>query len=60
MFLDREDAPSEEEQYTAYRAVLEAMAGKEVIIRTMDIGSDKKVAWLEIPVDTPVIPVFVL
>ena len=41
--------PSEEEQYEAYKAVLTAMGKKEVIIRTMDIGSDKKVSWLKIP-----------
>lgn len=49
LFLDRDDAPSEDEQYQAYRAVLEAMGDKEVIIRTMDLGSDKKVPWLGLP-----------
>ncbi len=46
LFLGRDEAPTEEEQYRAYTAVLEAMKGKEVIIRTMDIGSDKKVPYL--------------
>ena len=41
MFLDRKDAPSEEEQYRAYRQVLEAMGGKPVTIRTLDLGGDK-------------------
>lgn len=49
LFLDTEKAPTEEEQFNAYRAVLEAMGDKEVIIRTMDIGSDKKVSWLPLP-----------
>lgn len=49
LFIGRDAAPGEEEQYEAYRAVLEAMAGREVIIRTMDVGSDKKAPWLELP-----------
>lgn len=49
LFLGKDTAPSEEEQYQAYKAVLEAMKEKEVIIRTMDLGSDKKVDWLSIP-----------
>ena len=49
LFLDSSSIPTEEEQYTAYSSVLEAMAEKEVIIRTMDIGSDKKAPWLELP-----------
>lgn len=46
LFIGREDAPSEEEQLQAYTAVLQAMGEKPVIIRTMDIGSDKKAPWL--------------
>lgn len=49
LFLGKETPPTEEEQCSAYRAVLEAMEGKEVIIRTMDLGSDKKVSWLSFP-----------
>lgn len=49
LFLGKEAAPSEEEQYLAYRSVLEAVGDKEVIIRTMDLGSDKKVSWLALP-----------
>lgn len=46
IFMDRDSAPSEEEQFEAYKASLEAMAGKPVIIRTMDIGGDKQVSYL--------------
>lgn len=49
LFLGKTEEPSEEEQYRTYRSVLEAMGDKEVIIRTMDIGSDKRVPWLAIP-----------
>jgi len=49
LFLERKDAPSEEAQYEAYTAVLKAMGEKEVVIRTMDIGSDKKASWLVMP-----------
>jgi phosphotransferase system enzyme I (PtsI) len=38
--------PGEEEQFNAYRRVAEGMAGRKVIIRTMDIGADKQAAWL--------------
>lgn len=46
LFMDREQPPDEEEQYQAYAAVLTAAAGKQVIIRTFDIGGDKPVAYL--------------
>lgn len=49
LFLDRTQEPSEEEQFEAYRYVVRAMAGRETVIRTMDIGSDKKAAWLDMP-----------
>lgn len=49
LFLDRNDAPSEEEQFEAYRHAAEAMKGRDTVIRTMDIGSDKKAAWLKMP-----------
>ena len=52
LFLGRDSAPDEEEQYQAYKSVLEAMEGKEVIIRTMDLGSDKSVRWLKMPDET--------
>ena len=46
LFMDRTALPSEEEQFTAYRAVAERMAGKEVIIRTLDVGGDKDIPYL--------------
>ncbi len=49
LFIGRDEAPSEDEQYEAYKTVLDAMAGKEVVIRTMDVGSDKKAPWLKLP-----------
>ena len=49
LFLDRASAPTEEEQLEAYRKVAEAMAGREVVIRTMDIGSDKIPDWIKLP-----------
>ena len=44
--MDRAALPTEEEQYQAYRAVSEAMAGREVIIRTLDVGGDKAIGYL--------------
>ena len=46
LFMDRSSVPSETEQYEAYLAVSRAMAGKEVIIRTLDVGGDKAVDYL--------------
>ena len=48
LFMDRADLPSEEEQYEAYKKACEIMAGKPVIIRTLDIGGDKEVPALEL------------
>lgn len=42
LFLEKDDYPTEEEQFTAYKTVAETMAGKRVIIRTLDIGADKQ------------------
>ena len=47
MFMDRSAPPGEEEQYVAYRHVLERMAGRPVIIRTLDAGGDKPIAGLK-------------
>ena len=49
LFMERDTAPDEEEQYATYRAVLDAMGDKPVVIRTMDIGSDKRMSWLTLP-----------
>lgn len=46
LYLGRESAPDEETQFAFYRQILEQMQGKEVIIRTMDIGADKQVPYL--------------
>ena len=47
LFLDRKSPPDEEEQLNAYRSVLQAFAGKNVIVRTLDIGGDKSIPYLE-------------
>ena len=49
LFLGKDTAPTEEEQFQAYRSILEAMGSHEVIIRTMDLGSDKRANWLALP-----------
>jgi len=49
LFMDRSAAPTEDEQYEAYAKVLKRMQGKTVIIRTLDIGGDKKIAYLNLP-----------
>ncbi len=46
--MDSPDFPTEDDQYEAYKAVLEGMAGKPVVVRTMDIGGDKRTSLLEI------------
>ena len=46
LFMDRTGLPTEDEQFEAYREVSELMAGKEVIIRTLDVGGDKEIAYL--------------
>ena len=49
LFMDRPSLPTEEEQFEAYSTVAKTMGNKEVIIRTLDIGGDKAVPYLEIP-----------
>ncbi len=49
LFLDRETAPSEDEQLAAYQGIADALAGKPVIVRLLDIGGDKPAAY--IPID---------
>lgn len=48
LFMDRDKAPTEEEQFEAYAAVARAMGEREVIIRTLDIGGDKAIDYLSI------------
>ncbi|MBR4720488.1 MAG: phosphoenolpyruvate--protein phosphotransferase [Clostridia bacterium] len=48
LYLESEDFPTEEAQFTAYKKVLEGMAGKKVIIRTLDIGADKQVDYFNL------------
>ena len=45
LYLESEDFPTEDQQFAAYKKVLESMAGKKVIIRTLDIGADKQVDY---------------
>ena len=49
LFMDRNTLPSEEVQFQAYREVAETMQGKPVIIRTLDIGGDKDLPYLDMP-----------
>lgn len=49
LFMDRDQLPSEEEQFIAYREVVEAMEGRLVVLRTMDIGGDKELSYLNLP-----------
>ncbi|WP_188206873.1 phosphoenolpyruvate--protein phosphotransferase [Alkalibacillus aidingensis] len=49
LFMNRNEAPTEDEQFEAYRVVLEKMEEKPVIVRTMDIGGDKEIPYLNLP-----------
>ncbi len=49
LFLARDSAPTEEEQFEAYKAMAQAMGGRPLIIRTLDIGGDKEVPYLHLP-----------
>lgn len=46
LYMDRDSFPTEEIQYEAYKAVLEGMDGKPIVIRTLDIGGDKELSYL--------------
>ena len=48
LYLENADYPNEEQQFLAYKRVLESMAGKKVIIRTLDIGADKQVDYFHL------------
>lgn len=48
LYLGRNDFPTEEEQFQAYKQVVQTMAGKKVIIRTLDIGADKQVEYFNL------------
>ena len=49
LYMDRDNAPTEEEQFESYKFVLEKMEGKQVVIRTLDIGGDKTLPYLPLP-----------
>ncbi len=48
LYIGRDSLPTEEEQYQAYKQVLQIMAGRKVVIRTLDIGADKKAEYLSL------------
>jgi len=52
LFLDRAEAPTVDEQVTAYRSVFESFAGRRVIVRTLDAGADKPLAFVTAPNET--------
>ncbi len=49
LYMGRDQMPTEEEQFEAYKEVLEAMGGKCVVVRTLDIGGDKELSYLNLP-----------
>ena len=49
LYMDSQDFPTEDEQYEAYKAVLEGMNGKPVVVRSMDIGGDKELPYFDLP-----------
>ena len=54
LYLESQDFPTEDEQFTVYKRVVETMAGKKVIIRTLDIGADKQAAYFRLdPEENP-------
>ncbi|MDO4620295.1 MAG: phosphoenolpyruvate--protein phosphotransferase [Lachnospiraceae bacterium] len=48
LYLENSDFPTEEEQFKAYKTVVEMMAGKEVVVRTLDIGADKQIDYFKL------------
>ncbi len=51
LYMERQELPNEEEQFTAYRTVLEKMQGKPTIVRTLDIGGDKNLPYFQLPTE---------
>ena len=49
LYMDSDELPTEDEQFEAYKEVLEGMGGRPVVVRTMDIGGDKELPYLELP-----------
>ena len=49
LYMGRDQMPTEEEQFEAYKTVLESMEGKRVVVRTLDIGGDKELPYLDLP-----------
>ncbi|WP_044893961.1 phosphoenolpyruvate--protein phosphotransferase [Bacillus alveayuensis] len=49
LYMGRDNLPTEEEQFEAYKTVLERMEGKPVVVRTLDIGGDKELPYLDLP-----------
>ncbi len=49
LYMGRDQLPTEEEQFESYKAVLEGMDGKPVVVRTLDIGGDKELPYLNLP-----------
>lgn len=48
LYLDRQTAPDEERQFSAYEAILDAMATRPVVVRTLDVGGDKELPYLDL------------
>ncbi|MCE5696377.1 phosphoenolpyruvate--protein phosphotransferase [Staphylococcus pseudintermedius] len=49
LYMGRDNMPTEDEQFEAYKKVLESMEGKRVVVRTLDIGGDKELPYLNLP-----------
>ncbi|WP_043933509.1 phosphoenolpyruvate--protein phosphotransferase [Bacillus sp. EB01] len=49
LYMGRDQLPTEDEQFEAYKAVLEGMEGRPVVVRTLDIGGDKELPYLQLP-----------
>ncbi|WP_066252412.1 phosphoenolpyruvate--protein phosphotransferase [Neobacillus drentensis] len=49
LYMGREQLPTEDEQFESYKAVLEGLTGKPVVVRTLDIGGDKELPYLDLP-----------